>query len=525
MDNLLNDPIFSIETMQGLDKVNLPALLVALGKDEVESLPGLQRHQEDALHVFLCYLAGAVLARLGQTKHEQSEGFWRKGLLNLANGQSDAWKLIVDNPLQPAFMQSPLVGVEILTKYGFNPKEGPKAESPNQLDLLDISRNHDIKYKRSQYPSTEQWVYSLISLQTCTCYYGSGNYGTVRINGTTARPTVEMMPSGRWGMRWITDTSRLLQYRPRLLKKKPYRETNGTVLAWLTPWDLESSLSFQDMDPFFVEVSRAIRLKKLGAKIIALGATSKPRVIAKAARDEIKGNLGDPWTPISLKSGGAAVFGKEGFTAQRLHDLIFADLDEESIYSPCEFMKVTGPNDSIFHASALARRGKTSNTEGFHCVDIPIPGHVTLGFFQHNSKTITLGKISRSRIQDAETMWRQVLKPALYKLLDSGSKQKPEEVGSWQTRMEKRLKAWLEETEKVYDAAWTRDFFMLLWDADVENEKAARQKWVVFLKAQAEQILLTAIKQFPKRTGRTYRSQVNAEELFKFLCRVRFESD
>jgi CRISPR system Cascade subunit CasA len=525
MDNLLYDPIFRIETAQGLEQSSLPALFVALSKDRVESFLGLQRHQDDAFHVFLCYLAGAALVRLGQTEPEQPEGFWRDGLLNLSEGQENAWKLLVENPLEPAFMQPPVTDLSLSKKYEFTPKEGPKAETPDQLDLLAVSKNHDIKYKRSKFPEIEQWVYSLISLQTCTCYCGR-HYGTARINGTSARPVVEFMDSTRWGKRWKTNTARLLQYRPRLLDKKPYKKNSGLVLSWLAPWNLEASLSLQQMDAFFVEISRAIRLVMSGGKIIALGATSKPRVIAKAARDEIKGNLGDPWTPISLKSGGAAVFGEEGFSSSRLHNLIFADVDENSIYSSCEFMKATSAADGVFHATALARRGGTdSTTEGLHCVDIPIPGRIAFGFAQRNAAAATLGKISRSRIKDAETMWRQVLKPALYKFLDGGTKQKPEEIGAWQTRMEKRLKAWLEETEKSFNAAWSRDFFPLLWDVDLEDEKASRQEWITALKIQAESILKEAAQRFPKHSSRNYRSQVYAEEIFKLLYRLRFEFD
>lgn len=61
--NLLTDPVFRIETAGGLRHVSLPALLTALGEDEVDSLPGLQRQQEDAIHIFLCQLAASVLVR------------------------------------------------------------------------------------------------------------------------------------------------------------------------------------------------------------------------------------------------------------------------------------------------------------------------------------------------------------------------------------------------------------------------------------------------------------------------------
>ena len=82
--NLLTEPVFRVQTPRGPQAWSLPALLAALGADTVESLPGLQRHQEDAFHIFLCYLAGAVLARADLQDPIQPEAFWRDGLRRLA---------------------------------------------------------------------------------------------------------------------------------------------------------------------------------------------------------------------------------------------------------------------------------------------------------------------------------------------------------------------------------------------------------------------------------------------------------
>ena len=54
--NLLTDPLFRVVTADGLRQFSLPTLLTAMGTDQVESLSGLQRHQEDAFHIFLCQL-------------------------------------------------------------------------------------------------------------------------------------------------------------------------------------------------------------------------------------------------------------------------------------------------------------------------------------------------------------------------------------------------------------------------------------------------------------------------------------
>ena len=107
--NLLNDPLFRLETSEGLKRASLPGLLAALGQDRVESLPGIQRHQADAFHVFLCSLATIILARNGEGEPVQPEDYWREGLRMLAGAAGDtAWALVGEDFNQPAFLQLPL---------------------------------------------------------------------------------------------------------------------------------------------------------------------------------------------------------------------------------------------------------------------------------------------------------------------------------------------------------------------------------------------------------------------------------
>lgn len=235
MDKLLYDPVFRAETPQGPARLSLPALLAALGKDEVESLPGLQRHQEDAFHIFLCYLAGAVLARAGQTEPIQPEAFWRKGLLALAAGCEDAWALVVEDPTQPAFLQTP-----VPNKADFGAFK-PKAETPDELDVLQVAKNHDVKAQRARVAEAENWAYSLISLQTMTGLMGRGNYGISRMNsGTGSRLRVGAVYAAGIGPQWRRDVSKLLAHRPTLLDGPWGYQNGGTVLMWLLPWDLKT---------------------------------------------------------------------------------------------------------------------------------------------------------------------------------------------------------------------------------------------------------------------------------------------
>lgn len=507
--NLLTDPVFRVETPDGRKAMSLPALLAALGEDGVEAMSGLQRHQEDAFHVFLSYLAGALLARMDVTSPVQDEAFWREGIRRLTGRQDDyAWTLVVEDITQPAFMQPPLVEKSLFAK--FNTKE-PKARTPDELDLLATAKNHDCKQAQSALPAIDDWIYALVSLQTCTCYGGRGNYGIARINGASARPCVQIMDSARHGLRWKQDVTRLLQYRPTLLDQYPY-DASGIVFTWLPPWDLKTSLALNALDPFFIEISRAIRLVRTDSGIRALAAASEPRVLAKALRDEFKGNLGDPWTPINLKSGGAVVLGKNGLTPRVLHDLLFAEIDRDSPFKPCAFLQQdTGatPTPALFHVTALARRGGTdSSTEGFHAADIPIPGKVKLSLMRRDTEAQRLGKVSRERLNDASVMENKVLNPALLALLEGG----PEKID-----YDKReLNAWREGAIRMYAGAWAADYFPWLWRTlDEADADAARLAWLRSLQDKAWRAIQGAIERYPARSGRRYRARVRAEVVFR----------
>ena len=98
------DPIFRVQTSEQQLSLSLPALFELLGKNVVDHYEGLQKHQHDAFHVFLCYLAGAVLARTNCQDPVQNEEFWRNGLLRLAGRYGkDAWELVAEDISCPAF--------------------------------------------------------------------------------------------------------------------------------------------------------------------------------------------------------------------------------------------------------------------------------------------------------------------------------------------------------------------------------------------------------------------------------------
>lgn len=167
--------------------------------------------------------------------------------------------------------------------------------TPDALDMLVTSRNHDVKAARMTNAQPEDWVYALVSLQTQEGVMGAGNYGISRMNGgLSSRPAFGAVPQGLWGKRWQRDTRRLLQHRQKIVEEIGLKETNGLALVWTKPWDGVSSLSFSELDPFYIEVCRRVRLDLANGKLLALTTSSKTTRIAAKDRLGATGMRGRP---------------------------------------------------------------------------------------------------------------------------------------------------------------------------------------------------------------------------------------
>ena len=498
--NLLTEPVFRVETPDGQERLSLPQLLEALGLDRVESLPGLQRHQEDAFHIFLCYLAGAVLARESQTDPCQNAEFWLEGIRRLTGREDDcAWTLVVDDVTQPAFMQAP-----VSKKSDFGAFK-PKADTPDALDVLPTAKNHDVKSTKSGIQTAETWIYALISLQTMAGFFGRGNYGIARMNGGFgSRSMVTITYAQKLGGRWQRDVGRLLAGREAVLNAPWGYKTDGWVMLWLLPWDLNSSVALKSLDPFFIEISRAVRLVNRKDRIQALGAPSNsPRINAS----EIGGVLGDPWTPINLndkkKGQSALTVSANGLSPELLRNLIFEDG-----YKPAAMQLHDSGREGQacqFTASVLVRGQGT--TDGFHQAALPIPGKAGSRLFRRGPDRDRLATLSNEALTDARAMQNSVLKTAVIALLEGG----PEQLN-----FDKReVTAWLTDAVKQFSEAWSRDYFPWLWRmAEQEDADAARLEWLKTLRDKAKVVLDDAIVRYPARSGRRYRSRVKAEGMF-----------
>ena len=139
--------------------LSLPGVLAALARDEVESFPALRPHQAPAWRMFLGQIGALALHRGETTEPPQDEPAWRDLLRALAPEfpHDEPWRLVVDDRTKPAFLQPPVPKGVTLSN---------NVETPDALDLLITSRNHDLKQAVARRADPEDWIFALVSLQT-----------------------------------------------------------------------------------------------------------------------------------------------------------------------------------------------------------------------------------------------------------------------------------------------------------------------------------------------------------------------
>jgi CRISPR system Cascade subunit CasA len=439
----------------------------------------------------------------------QSIKFWTQGIQELTkkNGGKDidAWNLATEKHTEAAFMQPPVPSEEFFKKK-FSRKDNI-IYTPDALDFLQTAKNHDVKSSRVVNPDFDKWIFAIISLQTMSGYSGKGNYGIARMNsGYGSRPCIALVYDSKIGARWIQETLRLVNYREELLRGPWKYRSDGLVLTWLPPWDYKKSLSINELDPFFIEICRPVRLFFKAGRIIARTATSAaPRIEAK----DLYGVLGDPWIPINLKDQkkdqSALTVGSAGFTPRLLRNLIF-----EEDYQPA-YMQSPLPGHETeqcdLTASVIVRGQGT--TDGFHHTKVTIPAKAARPLFSRGSEREKLANLSKIAINDAGQMQNGVLKPAVFSLLEGGAA--AHEI----KRHKIEITDWWRKAERQFASAWHSDFFPWLWRTiEQPDEEIARLEWLSSLLGKARVALNEAIEKYPSRRGRHYKAKVKAEGLF-----------
>ncbi len=487
MNNLMIDPMIRVGTTTGeMAGRSLPGVLAGLVRDEVVAFAALQPHQSHAWHAFLVQLAAIALHRAGQSSPPADEPAWRDLLRALtANWPEDEpWQLVVTDLANPAFMQSPVPEKNL---------DGFKMYfQPDRIDVLVTAKNHDVKMARMGHAHPDHWLMALISLQTMEGFLGAGNYGIARMNGGFAsRPGVGIRPGPVPGSHFRQDLALLQHYRRELLDDYPdfYKQSPGVALLWLLPWDGQTSLSLAELDPYFIEICRRMRLLAGPGGITARGTTSKA---ARIQAKEFKGVLGDPWTP--LRADTSLTITDKGFDYAVVANLILGSENYHPAPAQSHENKAYS-GDMEFLARALTRgQGQTG---GYHERRVPIPARVRFVLGQPQARQ-SLANVAKNRVEQCGVVAKKVLLPAILAMIPN-TPNKFKYANPWLTRLD----------HKVDDA-----FFPSLWHSLELSEAEAEADWLHVVRDAAQEILEAAKKSLIGGGARRYKTFAAADRVF-----------
>lgn len=503
MHNLMTDPLIRYRHWDGtVREASFPEVYAALMADEVGAFPALRPHQRHAWHAFLVQLGAMAMHRDGLDTPPSDADEWRRIIRALTSDWPDdePWQLVVDDVTRPAFMQPPASSDEKSEEYGTKPiKRGGQSiripdedkicRSPDRLDMLVTSKNHDLKMAVAGQAHADDWIFSLVALQTMEGYGGAGNYGISRMpSGYGNRPAFCLTPSIRPGGHFKHDMIALLNHRQSMLEEYPMTES-GISLMWIIPWDGTEAESrpLTDMEPYYIEICRRVRLKRQSGKIVADRANSEPR--GRRIVDA-KGLTGDPWAPVSNnvnpKGTPPAFLGPRKFGYERVVDGLFsADWKEPLLLSPAASGRGSTDNMNLVARGMVRGEG---GTEGFHERIIPLR-HRTLQIFGRPGGPKTLEDISRERIERISDV-AGVLRRAVATFA-AGGKANDIKEEHWN-----RAKPWGAKLTELIDTS----FFEDLQDeanADESDRETVRLRWLQELADGAESILGDAMQSLP----------------------------
>ncbi|MEW5421168.1 type I-E CRISPR-associated protein Cse1/CasA [Amorphus sp. 3PC139-8] len=407
MTDLLTDPLIRAAPHGAL---SLPGVLAALARDEIASFPAMRPHQAPAWHMFLVQLAALALVAEDTDEIPTDEADWARLLRGLTTDfpEDEPWRLVVDDWTKPAFLQPPVPdGVKL----------SGEVATADALDLLITSRNHDLKQAIARAGAPEDWVFALVSLQTMEGYGGAGNHGIARMNGgSSSRPMLGLAPAQhlagravepRLGAHFGRDVEILLATRDDQLDDRwshlDYPMEGGLGLSWLAPWPEGSQLKLSELDIWFIEVCRRVRLVSRDGTLSARRGTSKAQRIAAKP---FNGAVGDPWAPTHKTEAKSFTLGEADFDYRTLSRLLFGEKGKKGHEANWEIPLLATPTEAeqdqdtlVLVAQALSRGN--SKTDGFKSRVLPIRHRILRGFGSDDQRA-RLYELAQAQMADIE---------------------------------------------------------------------------------------------------------------------------
>ena len=410
--NLLDDPLITVRTPEGITTMSLSEVYAAMSKNTVEDLAYLRPHQQHPLHSTICQIGAVAMVNAGLTSAPDDAQQWREMLSALTADEhpgEEPWHLAVPDITKPAFMQPPAGSADKIEEYR------KRLDTPDAMDLTVGSKRHDVKDGVIRNAKPEHWLYALIACQTASGFEGNRLYGVSRMNGGLSnRHGFSLTPDTRWGAHVVRDME--------ILAKQHQGENVGEHLLWAREWngDPEESITLDDLQPMalYVEACKRIRLVT-----DADGISHAVRASSKAARINVKNSKGrteDPWMLNEQEK--AVTVSSNGFGFREVSRY----LDLERYQLPELAKPETSDGDAVYLVARTLVRGQ-GRTEGYHEREIPLRSRMT-NMLRNRNGRIILAAEAKQRV-DCVSEVSSILRHAVKTYLQNG-------VSTGQTRNE-----------------------------------------------------------------------------------------
>ena len=512
MLNILTEPVIRMDSDAGSGiPASLPEVYATLMADAVHAFPALRPYPRHAWHAFLVQLGAMAMHRSEVAKPPAEAAEWAGLIRGLTQDWPDdePWQLVVDDITRPAFMQPPAKSAGKLAEYKST------VATPDDLDLLVTSKNHDLKSAVVSVANTDDWLFALVNLQTMEGFGGAGNYGISRMNGGLgSRPAFSLAPSTRPGAHARRDVMALLEQHSSLLSGA------GHNLLWMLPWDgtAAEALTLDQLPRLYIEVCRRVRLRSASdGQLFAVRTSSKAaRINAKS----VNGVTQDPWTPVDLrdKKGNKALsLPGGGFTYRRVVD--YLDTTKFTLPALAEPTPAERRSPETMQLVARAMVRGQGKTEGYHERIIPVRSKARSAMLRRGGTDDDFGDVAQSRIEDIGKV-QSILKDAVATFIARGEnlqKMTPNE----RRRIRDEASVWSDKLDEIVDVGFFEDLQdeIEIPSADRAKRDQLRKYWrcngVNGVIDHARAILKTAAASLPCPDTRRYKARVQADNLFE----------
>ncbi len=499
MFNLLEDKLIGVKTDSCLIQSSLPDVYELMMKDEVLAFPSLRPHQRHAWHAFLAQLGASALFRAGKLDVPMPSACWRSLIGNLTPDfpNNEPWHLVVNEMTRPAFMQPPASSENKRSAYK------NLCNTPDELDILVTAKNHDLKSASAIGGFTDDWLFSLVTLQTTGGFSGSGHFGIARMNGGFgSRPSFSITPSERPGAHLQRDILALLERRSEILQEHAMQD-GGLLLLWCLPWDgtKGEALTLPDLDPYFIEICRRVRMKAdADGKLTCGKATSKEaRINAK----NFNGNIGDPWTPVDQRGPKSLTLGAGGFHYRRLVDYLFSENWTHPILLRPRQLENCSSSIVWLLAKAMVRgQGKT---EGYYERALPVRHRIKGALGRPSNQE--LGDIATMHVKEIATI-QGILRYAV-SVFAAGGRDAIRDEHRF------RARSWSDKLDQFVDSHFFERLQDVLEAESTDQRRQVRKRWMLEVVDMARELLRQASDALPCPVVQRYRIRAAAESLFE----------